>query len=129
MAIHRASPGLSEMSDCGRPIDICLWRPQTGEMDAVDSTTAWNFQQGARLQWLPGSKDTIAFNAMEGDRAVAVLRNIGTGERRVLPAPIYVISPDGKTSIAPNFTTLAHRWKAYGYPPLAGNPTDHEPGR
>lgn len=122
MAIHRASPGLSEMSDCGRPIDICLWRPQTGEMDAVDSTTAWNFQQGARLQWLPGSKDTIAFNAMEGDRAVAVLRNIGTGERRVLPAPIYVISPDGKTSIAPNFTTLAHRWKAYGYPPLAGNP-------
>src|ERR1700689_4072783 len=62
IAIHRASPGLFKMSDCGKPIEICLWRPETGEIDAVDSTTAWNFQQGARLQWLPGSKDTIAFN-------------------------------------------------------------------
>ena len=122
IAIHRAAPEFFAMSDCNNPIDICLWRPECGEIQAVDSTTAWNFQQGSRLQWLPGRSDTIAFNAIENGRAVSVLRNITSGERRILPAPIYVFSPDGKVSISPNFTTLAHRWKAYGYPPLAANP-------
>jgi hypothetical protein len=120
--IHRAAPEFFAMGDCDKPIDICLWRPRTGEIEAIDSTTAWNFQQGARLQWVPGRKDTIAFNAIEDGRAVSVLRNVATGERRVLPASIYVFSPDGKISISPNFVTLAHRWKAYGYLPLADNP-------
>ena len=122
IAIHRASQAMFEMEDCGKQIDICLWRPQTAEIETIDTTTAWNFQQGSRLQWLPGRTDTLVFNAMEGNRAVAVVRNIATGERRILPAPIYALSCDGKTSISPNFTTLSHRWKAYGYPPLAGNP-------
>lgn len=122
LAIHRAAPEFFEMADCGKPIGICLWMPQSGEIRAVDSTTAWNFQQGARLQWLPGSRDILVFNTVEAGRAVAVLRNVATGERTVLPAAIYVISPDGKTSISPNFTTLAHRWKAYGYPPLTQSP-------
>src|SRR6202008_1612264 len=42
------------------------------------------------------------------------------------PGPIYVISPDGKTSISPNFCTLAHRWRAYGYPPLAATPMNRD---
>ena len=123
LAIHRAAPGLFQMADCGKPIEICLWRPQTGAIESVDSTTGWNFQQGSRLQWLPGSSDTLVFNTIEDTRAVAVLKNISTGARSVLPGAIYVISPDGKTSISPNFSTLAHRWKAYGYPPLAAAPS------
>lgn len=122
LAIHRASPDFFMMDDCGKPIDICLWRPQSGEFEPLDSTTGWNFQQGSRLQWLPGSRDILAFNTVENGRAIAILKNVKTGERKLLPAAIYVISPDGKTSISPNFTTLAHRWKAYGYPPLVQNP-------
>lgn len=122
IAIHRAAPELFAMGDCDKPIDICLWHPRTGEIEVIDSTTAWNFQQGSRLQWVPGRKDTIAFNAVEDGCAVSVLRNVVTGERRVLPASIYAFSPDGKISISPNFTTLAHRWKAYGYLSLAANP-------
>jgi hypothetical protein len=122
LLIHRANPGYFEMRDCANPIDICLWFPQAGEIRAVDATSAWNFQQGARLQWMPGCSDTIAFNTIKDGHAVSVIKNLTTGERRVLPAPVYVFSPDGKVSISPNFTTLAHRWKAYGYPPLAANP-------
>ena len=122
IAIHRAAPGYFAMEDCGKPIDICLWKTQSGEIQPVDFTTGWNFQQGSRLQWLPGRRDVLAFNTVENGRAIAILKNVTTGERTVLPSAIYVISPDGKTSISPNFTTLAHRWKAYGYPPLAGNP-------
>jgi len=46
IAIHRAAPEFFAMGDCDKPIDICLWRPQTDELQAVDSTNAWNFQQG-----------------------------------------------------------------------------------
>jgi hypothetical protein len=122
IAIHRADPAYFEMHHCDQSIDICLWFPKERRIQAVDATNAWNFQQGSRLQWLPGRSDTIAFNAIENGRAVSVFRNVVSGERRVLPAPIYAFSPDGKSSISPNFTTLAHRWKAYGYPPLAANP-------
>ena len=110
------------MEDCGKQIEICLWRPETGEIQPIDFTTGWNFQQGSRLQWLPGAPKKIVFNTIENERAVAVVNDVSSGRRTVLPGPIYVISPDGKTSISPNFTTLAHRWKAYGYPPLSANP-------
>ena len=126
IAIHRADPAYHEMRDCNQPIDICLWYPQEGRIDAIDSTNAWNFQQGSRLQWSPGHTDTIAFNAIQDGRAVSVLRNVSSGQRRILPASIYALSPDGKTSISPNFTTLAHRWKAYGYLPLASNPINED---
>ena len=96
LAIHRADPAYFEMRDCDKSIDICLWYPEDGKVQAVDSTRAWNFQQGSRLQWLPGRTDTIAFNAIENGRAVSVMRNIASGERRVLPASIYVFSPDGR---------------------------------
>lgn len=122
LAIHRPAPDMYQMDDCGKPIEICLWRPHVGSIEAVDSTTGWNFQQGSRLQWLPGASDVLAFNTVQDGRAVAVLRNVTTGARSTLPGAIYVISPDGKTSISPNFSTLAHRWKAYGYPPLERTP-------
>lgn len=122
LAIHRASSSFFSMDDCRKPIEICLWFPATGEIRAVDETSAWNFQQGARLQWVPGLKSTLAFNTIENGKAVSVLRDLTTGERRALPGAIYALSPDGKTSIAPNFTTLAHRWMAYGYMPLLEEP-------
>ena len=127
VAIHRAAPGFFRLEDCSKPIDICLWRPQSEEIDVIESTTAWNFQQGARLQWLPGSKSTLAFNAVQAGQAISVFRDVQTGTRRTLPAPIYVFSPDGAISISPNFTTLAHLWRAYGYPVLAGNPLITDP--
>jgi hypothetical protein len=117
------------MSDCGKPIEICLWRPKEGLTETIDSTTAWNFQQGARLQWLPGRTDTIVFNAIENGRAVSVFRNVLNGARRVLPGAVYALSPDGKVSITPNFTTLAHRWKAYGYNPLLANALIKDPAQ
>ena len=127
LAIHRTNPAFCEMNHCSEPIEICLWHPENGQIEAVDTTTAWNYQQGSRLQWLPGHSDIIVFNSIENGRPVSVYRNVATRERRVVQAPIYAFSPDGKTSIAPNFTTLAHRWKAYGYPRLEKHPLIEDP--
>jgi len=118
LAIHRADPEYYQMGDCGKPIEICLWYPQSGDIKPIETTTGWNFQQGSRLQWLPGRADTLIFNTVQNGRAISVIRNVSKEESTLLPAAIYSISPDGKTSVAPSFVTLAHRWKAYGYPPL-----------
>lgn len=122
LAIHRTPPDFFRLEDCRNPIEICLWNLSSGLIRPLDETTGWNFQQGSRLQWLPGTADTLIFNTVEQGRAVAVLKNVQSGARTVLPSAIYAISPDGKTSIAPDFSTLAHHWKAYGYPLLANLP-------
>ena len=123
VAIHRADPAFFSMDDCSKPIEICLWFPETGEIRVLDTTYAWNFQQGARLQWVPGEKAMLAFNSIENGKAVSVFRDLDKDERQVRKGAIYAFSPDGRISIAPDFRTLACRWMAYGYMPLR----DHAP--
>lgn len=82
LAIHRAPPDFFKMDDCLKLIEICLRRPHSEENRPLDSTTRWNFQQGAHLQWLPGRSDVLAFSAVENGRAVLILRDVATGERK-----------------------------------------------
>lgn len=72
----------------------------------IGETTAWNWQQGARLQWRPAS-DEIVWNDRSEDGAGAgfVCRpyHFHTGKRRTLPRPIYDLSPDGSTTLTHDF--------------------------
>ena len=70
----------------------------------IGETTAWNWQQGARLQWRPAS-DEIVWNDRAGDGAGFICRvfNFRTGQRRTLPRPIYDLSPDGRTALTHDF--------------------------
>jgi hypothetical protein len=78
-------------------------------------TSAWCWQQGCMLQWLPGSKSEVIFNDREGDHYVSRILNVTTGKKRTLPGPIYAISPDAKWAIAPDFRRLADQRPGYGY--------------
>ncbi|MBL8205717.1 MAG: hypothetical protein JNM09_15895 [Blastocatellia bacterium] len=81
----------------------------------LGETRAWNWQQGCMLQFLPGSKTDIIWNDREGDKFVSHILNIKTRKKRTLPAPIYTVSPDGKTAIAPDFRRLNDCRPGYGY--------------
>ncbi len=81
----------------------------------LGSTRAWNWQQGCMLQWLPGSTGEVIWNDREGDRFVSRILQVKTGKLRTLPNPIYTISPDGKTAIAPDFRRLNDCRPGYGY--------------
>lgn len=61
------------------------------------ATTAWNWQQGCRLQWRLNS-DEIAWNdrAPDNSHFITKLYNFKTKTTRTLPQPVYHISPDGK---------------------------------
>ena len=73
----------------------------------IGTTTAWNWQQGCRLQWRPNS-DEIAWNdrAEDNSHFITRLYNFKTGQTRTLPRPIYHISPDGKTALSQDFQRL-----------------------
>jgi len=70
----------------------------------IGDTTAWNWQQGARLQWRPKSNE-IVWNDRSDDRKAFVCRvyNFRTGKERTLPRPIYDLSPDGSTALTHDF--------------------------
>ena len=79
------------------------------------STTAWCWQQGCMLQWLPGSSTEVIFNSREGGRYVSHILDVKTRRQRALPGPIYAVSPDARWAVAPDFRRLGEMRPGYGY--------------
>lgn len=86
-----------------------------GHFEKIAETTAWNFQQGALLQYQKGSDHTVFYNARQQDRYVTVIHNLETGEKRYLPMAAACISPDGKYALAINFSRIFDFRPGYGY--------------
>jgi hypothetical protein len=90
--------------------DITLEKPAL-----IATTNAWNWQQGARLRWFPGSDNEIVFNDFINGKYVCRILNTKTGEHRMINTPVYDISPDGKYGITLNFERLGVLRPGYGY--------------
>lgn len=81
----------------------------------LGQTRAWNWQQGAMLQWIPGSRDEIIWNDRQDGRFVSVIHNIRTHRQRILPHPIYALAPNGRWAVACDFRRLNDVRPGYGY--------------
>ncbi len=100
---------------------------QIGMVDLQDNdrwielgqSKAWCWQQGCMLQWVPGSKTEVLWNDREGDHFVCHILDVHTGKKRTLPHPIYSVSPDGKSAVAPDFSRIQDVRSGYGYPGLS----------
>lgn len=78
-------------------------------------STAWCWQQGCMLQWLPGSDTEVIYNIRAGDRYGAVIQDVFSGAKRTIPFPVYTVSPDGKTAVSVNFARVGETRPGYGY--------------
>lgn len=102
-----------------RPDDVI----RIGMVDTADndrwvdlgSSSAWGWQQGCMLQWIPGSPNEIIWNDREDGRYVSRVLNIETGKRSTLPNPVYALSPDGKWAVTTDFRRLNDTRPGYGY--------------
>jgi hypothetical protein len=98
----------------------------------LGTTSAWCWQQGCMLQWIPGSRDTILWNDREDGQYVCRILNVTTGKQRTIPHPIYALSPDGRTAISTDFRRLGICRPGYGYngipDPNAGIPLPDDTG-
>lgn len=88
----------------------------------IGTTRAWNWQQGSMLQWQPGSSTRLLWNDRVGNQFVCRLYDLKSEKTETIPAPIYTLSPDGRSAIAPDFRRLNDCRPGYGY---AGIPDPH----
>ena len=99
----RVAVGMVDLEDGGR------WIP-------LAETSVWNWQQGTMLRWMPTAPDRlIIHNDREGDAYVSVVRDVHSGETRVLPMPIYAVSNDGRSAVTLNFSRVNRTRPGYGY--------------
>ncbi len=81
----------------------------------IGTSSAWCWQQGCMLQWLPGSSSQVIWNDREGGRYVSRLLDVKTGRSRTLPHPIYALGPDGRWAVSADFRRLNDTRPGYGY--------------
>lgn len=82
----------------------------------IAETHSWNVQQGCMLQWLgPDYKDKIIYNDFRDNEYCSVILDINTMEERIIHAPVYTVSSDGKYALTLDFSRLYNLRPGYGY--------------
>ncbi len=79
-------------------------------------THAWNVQQGCMMQWLgPDYKSRIIYNDCRDGEYCSVIVEIATMRERIIKAPVYTVSTDGKFALTLDFSRLYNLRPGYGY--------------
>ena len=89
-----------------------------GEFEKLDETTQWSWQQGAMLQWLGSDADrSIIYNRAQPGQLepVACVRDIRSGQVRMLDDSIYAVTPDASQAVSLDFHRLQWLRPGYGY--------------
>lgn len=82
----------------------------------IGRTSAWCWQQGCMLQWRPGSAEEVLWNERNGRGGLQCrILNVTTGESRVVPHPVYAVSPDGRWAVSADFFRTGWIRPGYGY--------------
>lgn len=93
-----------------------------GSAERVAETRAWDFQQGAMLQWLgPDYAERFVFNDRTDDGFVARIHGADGARVRTVGQPVYAVAPDGETAYTLDYDRLDHTRPGYGYAPLDGD--------
>lgn len=79
----------------------------------VGETTAWNFQQGAFLNWF--TNESIVYNAFVEGKLCSVVKSLDGNTVKVLPLPIASLSQDKKWGLSVNFARIYAFRPGYGY--------------
>ncbi len=96
--------------------DLGVIDMKTGRFEKLAATKAWNFQQGAMLQWNPLAADReILYNDLADGEHCGVIQDIHTGSKRFLDRPVANVSRDGKFALSINMSRLFDFRPGYGY--------------
>ena len=85
----------------------------------LGESTAWNWQQGCMLQWVPGSQSKVIWNDRQNGQFVSHIYDTQTGTKQTLPSSVYTLSSDGKTAMTPDFERIQDMRPGYGYAGIA----------
>lgn len=104
-----------------------------GRFIELDSTTTWNWQMGAQLQWLGNQEQkNIIFNVRSTTKSgrypsfSSRILNIEDKESRDLDIPIYSVAPDGSYAVTVDYRRLYVTHETIGYSEPEGKANDLE---
>lgn len=97
----------------------------TGELKPIAKTGAWNFQQGALVHWLGTAPDRqLIYNDRPDGALCAVILDVDTGEKRILPQPLSAVAHSGEMIASISYARLNKTRPGYGYPGATGPGVD-----
>ena len=97
-------------------IDTTKEQNDTSRYKKIAETNSWNVQQGCMVQWLgPDFSSFIIYNDCRDGKYVSIIKDIINGNEKVIDAPIYTVSEDGKTALTLDFSRLYNLRPGYGY--------------
>ncbi len=102
-------PGAGDQVEVG-----CFEGPDYLEFRPLGKTAAWNWTQGAMLQWIGETKQVI-FNDCAADKHVARIFDLQGRELAKVPYPVGAVSPGGGKALSYNFARLRRGMPGYGY--------------
>ncbi len=79
----------------------------------VGTTRAWNWQEGARLQWV--NDDSLIWNDIRNGILVSVRKNLASNKMERLGPPIHSISNSGRLATSLSYMQIAKWSLAYSY--------------
>ncbi len=84
---------LDRIPDCQDQAEIILVTPGTPDR-ILGATTAWNWQLGARLQWLPSSSGRrIIYNISAAGKLQSEILDLETDRTRRRALPVFFLNP------------------------------------
>jgi len=102
------------MPEAGDTASILVWSLDSGRCKKIGETNAFNWQQGAMLQWLgPDFSSKIIYNDLRDQNFVSVVFDLESGHEKVLPLPVYTVQNSGKQALCVNHER--HFWCRRGY--------------
>jgi hypothetical protein len=93
--------------------EICITDISSGITRFIDSTLAWNYQQGSQLQWLTNQNIIFNFFNKEYLSKIYSLEKLKTLE--ILRYPIYSVSSDKKIFSSLDYSRIQKFRYGYGY--------------
>lgn len=112
LVVLRTDPKLRDLP-AGEIAEVCVWQPGQGPVP-VSVTTAWNYQMGARAQWLPDG--SLVHNVVENGELRALKVDPARDFTTPLAFAVGAIDVAGRESVSPHYGRLARHWPAYGVP-------------
>ena len=107
---------INRFPEIGEECEIVLYNLENEQIQIIDKTSAWNWQQGSRAQWLgPEFKDKIIYNKFINGKLCSIIKNIITKEENKINNPIFSVSKNGERAVSYDFSRLAQCRKSYSY--------------
>ncbi len=96
------------------PAEIGYIETATGTYHKITDTHAWNFQQGAFLQWFEPGK-TVIFNDFDGEKYVSRAVTLDGVDVRRYDRPFAAMHRESGMALSINFSRIYNFRKGYGY--------------